>query len=76
LSNLEHDVVERSAVGLHHPAGDLDRLARRLLPFDAGEVVGALRELAREERPQGHLAGGDQALHGIEGAALRPRTTS
>ena len=57
----------------------LDRFALRLLPLYRREVVGALRELAREERPQGHLAGGNESHHGSHGntgVPWRPRTTS
>ena len=45
-------------------------------PFFPREIAQALRELAREERPERHLRGGNEAAHGMPGVALRPRTTS
>src|SRR6478672_4034649 len=71
LPDLEHHVVERTAVGLHHAAGDFDRLALGA----RGEIVRACGEFAREERPERHLSRGHQRLHGSSAAALRPRTT-
>src|SRR3954471_12880926 len=74
LPDLEHQVVERPAVELGDASGDLDRLARGEVAAAQGEVVRCLRELAREERPERHLAGGDQ-LHGRRAVAALPRTT-
>src|SRR3954471_8693258 len=75
LPDLDHQVVERPAVELRDASCDLDRLAGRTLAADHGEVARALRELAREERPERHLAGGYQ-LHGRRAVAALPRTTS
>jgi hypothetical protein len=76
LPDFEHHVVECAAVGLRHAASDLDALARRRLAVHRGQVVRALRELAREERPERHFARGHESRHGMAGAARRPRTTS
>jgi hypothetical protein len=72
LPDLEHQVVERAAVGLDHPAGHLDHLTSGVL----AKVVCTRRELAREEGAERHLRGGHEPLHGIPGLAWRPRTTS
>src|SRR6185503_1989756 len=71
LPDLEHHVVERAAVGLHHAAGNFDRLTLST----RGEVVRAGGELAWEERPERHLRRGHVPRHGSSAAALRPRTT-
>ncbi len=76
LPDLEDQVVERRAVELGDAAGDLDHLANRFFSVKDSQIIGALRELAREERPGRHFSAGDQSLHGMPGAALRPRTTS
>src|SRR3989440_7873563 len=72
LPDLEDYVVERLSVELHHPAGKLDDFA---VGTTNGQIIRALRELARKERAEGHLARGDEARHGIAGVPLRPRTT-
>src|SRR6185503_21070486 len=71
LPDLEDHVVERLAVELGHAPRDLDGGGKI-----SGQVVRPLRELAREERPQRHLGGGNQAAQGSTAAPLRPRTTS
>src|SRR5205823_20760 len=76
LPDLDHHVVERLGVELGDDAADLDHLAVGALAGDDRQVIGALRELAREERPERHLGGRGEARHGMRGAALRPRTTS
>src|SRR3954471_6796751 len=74
LPDLEHQVVERPAVELRDATCDLDRFAGRALAADHGEVVRCLRELAREERSERHLARRHQ-LQGSRAAAALPRTT-
>src|SRR5258708_35896476 len=73
LPDFHDDVIERLTVELRDAAGDLDHL---FLFHARGKVVGALGELAREEWPERHLSRRDEARHGSEGTALRPRTTS
>src|SRR5688572_734506 len=72
LPDLEDHVVERLAVELGHPAGDLDHFTRCTL----GKIVRPLRELARKKWAEGHLGSGNQPAHGNSALALRPRTTS
>src|SRR6267378_1125321 len=75
LPDLDHDLVERPAVELRDAAAHLDHLARRRATVEHGEIVRAARELGREERSERHFSRWHE-LHGRDGVAPRPRTTS